>query len=464
MALNIATDRAFRTPAEVSALVAAVVAADASTQEMQWLEWKGPLPINKADGQFAIAKAILGFANRQPSRAATVCEGTAYMVVGAEPQSAPGVPTVVDLAALGQGIDRYLHGPRWSAQYVDHDGAQVLVVTVEAPSAGDPIHTLQKAYDKFDAGTIFHRGTAQSEPAGPKVIQMLGERLVAGVREPDLVLELTAVTAKPLRRLEASEESVGQWLKDREAYARANSGERPMKPASPPPRDPADLPPWQRFNVGASVPNLADLWDTRWAKPGDKEEYEKRLQTYLRLCKRRVLENAVRNMVAAKENAVRLSVANNTDDPIAGVELTARVPQVGLLVYTRPPSADAFPDLPRWPDEMEKMLGGARIMQPSAIAAFARPEDIIPAGSRPVSVEQLEDWFKITWNIGNVLADTTLPLDVYIPCGPGAPDEIEVQLSARSTSHRGVARASPTLQVSSDDPWQLADWLNPAAD
>lgn len=460
MALHIATDRAFRTPAELIALVAAIVAADKSTQETHWVEWKGPLPIGKAEGQFALAKAIIGFANRQPSRAAAVCEGTAYMVVGAEPGSAPGV-TGIDHATLGQGIDRYVHGPRWSAQYVDHNDAQVLVVTVEAPCAGDPIHTLQKAYDRFDAGTIFHRGAAHTEPATPKVIQMLGERLLEGVREPDLALELTAVSDKPLRRLQASEESVRQWLKDRQAYARANSGQKPMKPTSPPPKDLADLPPWQRFNVGAVAPDLSDLWDSRWAKPGDKEEYEKRLQRYLRVCERRVIENVVRNMVADKENVVRLSVVNETDDPIAEVQVSARLPSVGMLVFTHAPSADPLPDLPRWPDEYEKL--GVR-MQPSAIAtAFARPEDVVPAGSRRASVQQLDDYFEITWKVGNVLADTSLPLDVYIACGPGAPEEIDVQVSARSTSHRGVARASTTLTVSSDDPWRLADWLNPAS-
>jgi hypothetical protein len=55
MALHMVTDRAFRTPAELSALVTAIVAADASTQETHRVEWRGPLPIGKADGQFAIA-------------------------------------------------------------------------------------------------------------------------------------------------------------------------------------------------------------------------------------------------------------------------------------------------------------------------------------------------------------------------------------------------------------------------
>jgi hypothetical protein len=41
LVLRIATDRAFRTPDELAALVTAVVEADpTSAQETHWLEWK----------------------------------------------------------------------------------------------------------------------------------------------------------------------------------------------------------------------------------------------------------------------------------------------------------------------------------------------------------------------------------------------------------------------------------------
>ena len=66
MALRINTDRAFRTPDKLRELVKAIVDADVGTQETYWVEWKRPLPLTKAEGQFAIAKAILGFANREP--------------------------------------------------------------------------------------------------------------------------------------------------------------------------------------------------------------------------------------------------------------------------------------------------------------------------------------------------------------------------------------------------------------
>lgn len=76
MSLRVDTARAHRTLAELAELVQAIVASDGKLgQESHWLEWKGPLPIDKQEGHFHIARAILGFANRDPQRAARVCEG-----------------------------------------------------------------------------------------------------------------------------------------------------------------------------------------------------------------------------------------------------------------------------------------------------------------------------------------------------------------------------------------------------
>lgn len=81
------------------------------------------------------------------------------MVVGVEPEAAAGIG-VVDHADLGQGIKAYVNGTRWTPFYISFDGVTVLVVVVEAPRPGDPIHTLRKAYGGFDRGVVFHRGTA----------------------------------------------------------------------------------------------------------------------------------------------------------------------------------------------------------------------------------------------------------------------------------------------------------------
>jgi len=444
MVLSLGTDRAFRTPDELATLVIAVVQADArSVQETHWLEWKGPLNIGKAEGQFAIAKAILGFANREPTRAASVCEGTAYLIVGAEPGSSPGI-TVVDHSDLGQGIGRYVNGPRWAPHYVDHGGIKVLVVVIEAPRVGDPIHTLQKANDRFYAGTVFHRGTAQSEPAGPRDITMLSDRLVQGVRDPDLALDLSAEAAAPLMRLYVNDEATQEWLDQREAYVRANSGKKPPKPPAPPA---TGLGGWPATTI---MPSIGNFWmdEERYAKPGDAEKFEAKVEKHLDQCKDRLLDNVIREIVRSEENVVKLTVFNATDDPIIAVEVTARVPKVGLCVFNTAPPAAPMPGLPKWPTPLDDMFDNRVSQVPIPAYQFG------PVNS---SVIEHDDHFEIAWRVGNVLARTGSTLEVTILPGMQAPAEIEAELTARSTSHRGVARSTSALSLSPDT-WHLSDW------
>src|SRR6516165_3039834 len=100
---NFDTTRASRTGTELLALVDAIYNSPMGIQETNWLEWKIGLDLGTAAGRFAVAKTILGFANRSVAQARSVCEGFAYMVVGVEPGAAAGV-TIIDNATLGQSI------------------------------------------------------------------------------------------------------------------------------------------------------------------------------------------------------------------------------------------------------------------------------------------------------------------------------------------------------------------------
>jgi hypothetical protein len=419
----------------------------------------------KSEGQFSIAKAILAFANREPTRAASICEGTAYMVVGAQPGSAPGV-SPIDHADLGQGVRKYCDGPRWSPHYVRHDDATVLVVIVEAPRRGDPIHVLGKAYNNFAAGTIFHRGTAQSEPAGPKEIAMLSERLVQGAREPDLALDLSCAAA-PLTRLLVSDGTTQEWLDKREAHVRANSREKPPKPKPlpPSPKQTPYGPAGIAGGIAAGYPSyvgmtgLGGFMNDLYANPGDREKFEEKVATHLAQCRDRLLDNAVRQIVLSDENIILLAVSNDTDDPITAVEVTARIPKCGAVVYVSAPSAKAMPGLPKWPTPMDDTF--AKLGQSHLATMEAAAYDVVGLGR--ASVHSREDHFEISWTAGNLLARTTETLDVTVIPGTHAPDEIEVELTARAMSHRGVARSTSALAVSSDD-WQLAEWWSPTPD
>jgi hypothetical protein len=85
------------------------------------------------------------------------------MVVGVQPGAAPGVPAF-DHATRRRRIKTYADGPRWTPHHVDFAGVTVLVIVIEPPRSGDPIHALQKEFSndktRHQAGTVFHRGAA----------------------------------------------------------------------------------------------------------------------------------------------------------------------------------------------------------------------------------------------------------------------------------------------------------------
>lgn len=74
------------------------------------------------------------------------------------------------------------------------------------------------------------------------------------------------------------------------------------------------------------------------------------------------------------------------------------------------------------------------------------PEDVLwPVN---VSITEYDDHSEIRWKVGNLLADTSDPLDFWIVTGMNAPEELELHLAARSTTHRGIARDVSTVALS----------------
>jgi hypothetical protein len=134
-------------PLDLTALVEAVVNAGPADESF-WIEWKSDLDLTMAPGAFNTARTILGFANRMPDTAAAVCEGLAYMIIGAQPGKVAGT-IVIDGANLEQALIKYLggDGPVWSPHYVTAQGRDVLVIVVEAPKWGDDIHALRTGFN-----------------------------------------------------------------------------------------------------------------------------------------------------------------------------------------------------------------------------------------------------------------------------------------------------------------------------
>lgn len=189
-----------------------VYATDESNESYA-LEWKSTLDLTRPAGIFLIVKNILGFANREPSKAAQLYNGYGYLVVGVEPGRVCGVDEPMDPANLTNKLRQYIgdQGPAWAATWMPYPGTDksILVVSVGPPQNGDPIHTLKKQFSDGSDGQIYVRRPGQTAPASAIEIQMLEQRLLAGSRRLSGVI-VTAI-GKPLESVELSSSSEDAW-------------------------------------------------------------------------------------------------------------------------------------------------------------------------------------------------------------------------------------------------------------
>ena len=191
MALQIDTSKALRTHDELVQLVDAVLQAGPGDENVA-VEWKsGYEDILSNRASYALARAILGFANRDINIAKSAFEGVAYVVVGAEPGnfSSQAVP---DSAELSNAIRRYAGSsfPRWDLRPINYRDSQVIIFIIEAPAAGDRIALLRKDFQTpkngkekqtfTPEGTIFVRQPGKTERATARDIELLQERLISG--------------------------------------------------------------------------------------------------------------------------------------------------------------------------------------------------------------------------------------------------------------------------------------------
>ncbi|SIN36533.1 Uncharacterised protein [Mycobacteroides abscessus subsp. abscessus] len=450
---DIDTTRALRIDDELLRLAAAIHGSRPEAQETSWLEWKSSLDLSTKEGKFTVAKAVLGFANRSVEDARLNCGGVAYMVVGVEPGAAAGIPAI-DHADLTPGIKTYAATPRFTPRTIRFEGVEVLVVVVEPPEPGDSQHTLQKQYDKFHAGIVFHRGAARTAPAGTKEVEMLERRLLQGAQRAELDLTLTA-TADPLTRLSIERENFEDWLRRHETYVRANSG----KPADrPPPRpkpqpNPAS-PAWAAYDTFSSLGDITGSFGMlRYADPKDAEEFDRRVADYLAKLRSRLMDHVLRQIVDDDDaNTVHFRVGNDTDDAVSGVQLMVRIRKGGVLVRTYPPSVPDLPTLPKWPDPLDKMLANAR-------AGLGRAEipDFFP---RAGSVVDTGDAFEVTWDVGDLRPrERSADFTLTIVAGIDAPEEISVEMIASAMDRRGIRTKTEQITVL-PEAWTIDDFYD----
>lgn len=326
MTLDIDTTQPIRSLARQRELIRAIVDAHASTQETDWVEWKTEADVGKKPWQARLARLVLGFANREPNAAGRWCGGCAYTVVGASPGRLDGAP-VHDIAKLDAWLSAYIgappNAPEWSAAYVAVHEKTVLLITVEPPSWGNRIWTLQKDFPvergetPMRAGAIFVRRKGRTELANPGDVAMLTQRACAGTRRLGLTLSPTSESRAIAVDLRAS--VVETWVQTKRLA---------MKAQAPPPPTEIDQNDPNALKLAALGAIAASLAETR-----SREAYQAEVDEYLEKATRALPAALVRGAVRHGLGRIDLRLVNQTDHNFSkvAVELDLDLPDVSAF-------------------------------------------------------------------------------------------------------------------------------------
>jgi hypothetical protein len=373
MSLNIDHSKAFRTPLQLRALVEAIKVAG-EHDESDWIEWKSSYDLNEKSTKVTLARHILGMANRSVQKSAQTAGGYGYIAVGIEPGNTPGISTI-DLADLEAGIRPYLgtDGPEWIPSYVTIDGKQILIISVDPPSDGDPIHTLRKDFDKYFAGMVFVRRIAKTVPAGPGEIAQLTQRARNQQQRQSI-------------NLEARESPCGvpswSWLSDAISYriekereAVAEAGRRPT----------------ERL-FGASIRDVRS-----------PEQYQEEASEYLERFANYVSEDLIRDYIHGGRGPLFLRVQNPQEFSYQNVRVEIDLPQgVSAFLasdYIEEPWRPRRP-LPMGRDTMFTSLTSSGIVTSPHLPKSLLAEDV----EWDIQIE------RIVCNIKSLRAEENLPL------------------------------------------------------
>lgn len=309
MALEIDSAEARRNYSSLKELVLAIRDSKDPNAEHHAIEWKSALDLATKEGQFAVARAIIGMGNRTVEAAARHFAGVGYVVVGVEPGKVTGTASW-DGANLDPLLAAYLgpDGPVWHHDNIDVDGVNVLVFTIEPPRRGDHIHTLRKAFNSNVTkasgtdGDVFIRRHAATGRANTTEIRALENRLLSETGQPRLDVEVMPVAGTRVFgiAMDLSAKAIDQMVaRERESFSSKSDEQSATS------------------GFGVRVSTALD--------PG----YSERVETYLRKW-REVAPQLFRDRIIGRAEAnnlrVRLCVRNPGEEAIEDVRVTLIFP------------------------------------------------------------------------------------------------------------------------------------------
>lgn len=394
-------------------LVSAVHTAAAGEQETNWLEWKLHLNFGEARAKATIAKAVLGFSNRDPDVAARAMEGCAYLLVGVEPGELRSIAPL-DQATLEAGVAIYA-GPEvdWRADYIELDGNTVLVATVEPPRWGDYIRPVRKAYHpdrsgsgpSMSKGTIFVRHEASTDPASDADIDMLNRRVA---RRPgsELEVQLRPLPGTELPRLDTRPETINAITAGDEAEY--------LKRA-------------QTTTVDIRT----------------MEQYEQEVESYFAELRRTLPEVLKSSVVEDGNGKLQLELFNPTDTTFTNVRAEIWLPSSAGVYAWRLDANHAGEQLPERPLRYGQR---ARAADPLSLELPVPP---VPRPAWLPRVDRSVDGVHVAFGKVDVPAEGSARLDeIWVVLDTGAPQMLPVRWEATATPAKKRLRGVVEVPVS----------------
>ena len=419
--LNLDVSRPLRSHGQLRALIEAVLVAG-SADEGEWVEWKTDVDLADPEGRGTIGRHVLGFANRTPARAARWAAGCAYLLVGVEPDQLKGIQPV-DPADLDAQLRRFTADQvDWSFQFVQVDGRHVLVVIVEPPRPGDPIHTLRSQFGKYQAGAIFIRRPGRTDLANPAEMDALQARLLQRTAQLQVALEL-GQQSMLIPRLELGEKALQARL-ERERTARLTA------------RGPHGLPLDTAAELGVNA--LLGLQDTRTA-----EDYRTEVDKYLARLHPQLAARACASAFRQNLGRLDLVLVNPTDRNFAAVEIIVTLPAAVLALDEEPKHRMPTPPRP-WKTPPPFQLLGGPWTTPFVIPPFKAPK-------WDVAIEPIEEGVELRFAAVDLRPHERAPLPlVHLFARADAHvSDVVANWSATSTASDGLQ--SGTLHVPVED-------------
>ena len=421
-------------------LLHAIYSASAA-DENEWVEFKAGIDPTTKAGFAHIARAIIAFANRDPIRAQRWMEGNAYVVVGLEPGNAPGA-NVADPAIIHDGVNALIASPApaWDLEYTTFGSTQVLVVTVEPPQPGDPIHCIGKAAPEVDNGNIFVRRPGKSDRAKSDDIRRLSNRLISANRD-SIAIDVSAHVPEwdGVPQCVWSENWEESWISTERRVLLAPL-ERHLNPLDRSPLGAFGTTIDASLAASSSVRGLMDTPEDR-----SPEAYRDEVEDYLEACLN-ASPGAERRAAARVLPLISWSVENLSDDNLDNLLVTVHV-EGEVTAHER---IDNF-SLRPWEPKRPRVWGPRKISDgfglTSQMLAQSLPSTYGPSALRPFI--QNGGSATIEFPSLHVRPRTTelLEAEIVLMVSPAVTGSIRCTWKATATNLSAVAEGETSIPV-----------------